>query len=790
MRYKDVKWDCANWVWCSEKKKTVNQYIEFRHEFELTKVPSDMRLLISSESNFTSWINGQFVGAGQFTDYPDSKTYSDIRIDPVLLKGRNSLTVLVHYLGIDHFSHINTDGGLIFLIHFDGEIAVSSGTATRYRVSPTYSHDQMPRITVQMGFVFEYNAVKEDSWRELDYNQDQEWHTPVLQDRQKPQPRPLPMLEIKKRPPHRIVAQGFSLSAGNENLTIAQSMQADFLSARRDCEIFSDVKFPDELLARSVTIPERNLIKNGVYLIIDLGREECGFIDLELSAPVGTVVDIAMGEHLEDLRVRAAINNRNFASRYICRQGKQRFTHYANRYAGRYVQLHIGPTDGDVTLKYAGIIPSEYPLKMRGSFTCPDNLVNNIYDTSRRTLHLCMHEHYEDCPWREQALYANDSRNQAIAGYYAFGEYDFPRVSWDLLGKGLKDDGYLEMCAPAKIDITIPSFTMTWFLALDDYLLFSGDVNFACQYLPQVRRMLADYLHSFKEGLLPSPKGERFWHFYDWADGLKGDGGVLAANGSDSADDRFDAPLNLFLVLALRAGAKIARVCGNHSLSDKYGWQAESLSEAINSKFWSNSTRAYQTYMGKQTINNHFAELTQALALLANVCPTDRANELRSRLIDDNSSLIKTTFGQSFYKFEALLKDGDNHSAYVFNRISSDWGKMLYSGATSFWETAKGQLDFNYAGSLCHGWSATPAYFYQAYLLGIRPLTNGFAEFSVSPMTNVVDCAKGKVPTPHGEIEIKWWKEGKKIMGELRHPSAIKPILSNDSEKMEWRIIC
>lgn len=36
-----------------------------------------------------------------------------------------------------------------------------------------------------------------------------------------------------------------------------------------------------------------------------------------------------------------------------------------------------------------------------------------------------MHEHYEDYPWREQALYAFDSRNQALYGYYAFGNYDF-----------------------------------------------------------------------------------------------------------------------------------------------------------------------------------------------------------------------------------------------------------------------------------------------------------------------------------------------------------------------------
>jgi hypothetical protein len=37
---------------------------------------------------------------------------------------------------------------------------------------------------------------------------------------------------------------------------------------------------------------------------------------------------------------------------------------------------------------------------------------------------------------------------------------------------------------------------------------------------------------------------------------------------------------------------------------------------------------------------------------------------------------------------------------------------MLKKGATSFWETIKGEADFDGAGSLCHGWSGLPIYYY------------------------------------------------------------------------------
>ena len=39
-------------------------------------------------------------------------------------------------------------------------------------------------------------------------------------------------------------------------------------------------------------------------------------------------------------------------------------------------------------------------------------------------------------------------------------------------------------------------------------------------------------------------------------------------------------------------------------------------------------------------------------------------------------------------------------------------GYMLDCGATSFWETIIGEADFGRAGSLCHGWSAMPLYYY------------------------------------------------------------------------------
>jgi len=56
---------------------------------------------------------------------------------------------------------------------------------------------------------------------------------------------------------------------------------------------------------------------------------------------------------------------------------------------------------------------------------------------------------------------------------------------------------------------------------------------------------------------------------------------------------------------------------------------------------------------------------------------------------------------------------------------------MLYHGATTFWETILGEEDFSNAGSLCHGWSAVPIYFYHKYALNMSGEDTGLYECKI-----------------------------------------------------------
>ena len=58
----------------------------------------------------------------------------------------------------------------------------------------------------------------------------------------------------------------------------------------------------------------------------------------------------------------------------------------------------------------------------------------------------------------------------------------------------------------------------------------------------------------------------------------------------------------------------------------------------------------------------------------------------------------------------------EKYKDIILSEIDKTYLKMLKEGATTFWETEVGAADFGNAGSLCHGWSALPVYYYHTLL--------------------------------------------------------------------------
>ena len=78
--------------------------------------------------------------------------------------------------------------------------------------------------------------------------------------------------------------------------------------------------------------------------------------------------------------------------------------------------------------------------------------------------------------------------------------------------------------------------------------------------------------------------------------------------------------------------------------------------------------------------------------------------------------MIASPLSSKGFVYDALLKADKNYGDFIVSDIIKTYKPMLNAGATSFWETENGADDFGGIGSLCHGWSAMPVYYFAKIL--------------------------------------------------------------------------
>ncbi len=687
----------AKFIWCKGFEDTVNCYVDFFDSF-VAKKNAEYKIYITADSNYVVYINDKYVECGQFADYPDiCKIYDEIDITDYVSDGDNELRIIGYCQNEDSSTYRKGLPGVMYSVAENGVSILNSDLETTVYLDPRYKSGAVDKVSGQLSYSFE-----------CDFSNKKAEQGEVVETRkfEKLSHRPIKKLKVKEAPQIRLMANG-SFVDGEKTDRMGDKMQFAYMGFG---ERYENIDWAHGLeLTRK---PD----KDGIYAVFDIGREESGFITFDIEVPEPTEVMLGWGEHLDDVRIRTFVGGRNFAARVKVSAGRTKFSHYFKRCGGRYVSLHAyGPS---VKIHYAGIIPTDYPTTSDVSFKCADHMHNEIYETCKRTLLLCMHEHYEDCPWREQALYAMDSRNQMLCGYYTFKELDFAKASIRLMAQSIREDDLLELCSPARVSITIPCFCAIFSLQLWEYLLHSGDVDFAKEMIPVSRRICEKFLSlTDGNGLIPILKEFEYWNFYEWQPGLEGYIGKV--NSEDEIS--YDLPLQAFVAMAYESLGKIYENTGDTVSAETWYYNSKALKTNSHKAFYSEENKYYFTKINKLSKERfHLSQLAQAVAVYSGICPESELDGVLENMAF-NKDFIRVTLSNSIYFYESLMKRPEKYARFVFDDIAAVFGKMLKNNATTFWETAVGGDDFGFAGSLCHGWSAVPSYLYFKYCLGIYP---------------------------------------------------------------------
>ncbi|MGG3452925.1 family 78 glycoside hydrolase catalytic domain [Paenibacillus rhizolycopersici] len=494
-------------------------------------------------------------------------------------------------------------------------------------------------------------------------------------------------------------------------------------------------------------------------LVIDFGKELSGYLEFEVEAPEGAVLDFYGFEFMHEGQ-RQDTYGLDHTLRYICAGGRRRYTSPVRR-GLRYCQVTVRNAVAPVRIYYLRMLQSNYPIAEIGQFQSSDPRLNEIWQISQHTTRLCMEDTFVDCPMYEQTFWVGDARNEALINYYLFGADRIVERCLRLVpGSKFQTPLYANQ-VPSGWNSVIPNWTFFWVIACLELYRQNGDKSFAGDIFPHIEYTLKHYLSRLNDqGLLQI----RSWNLLDWAP-------------IDQPNDGIVSHQNMFLVKALSAAAAFATVLGNVEAEAFYSVQASRLSAAINAHLWSDERQAYLDCIHADgRPSDIFSVQTQVVALLCGI--PEQADSKTSRLATIESHIRRqpSSFVQigspfmSFFYYEALAKLGEWE--VMIEDIRNQYGQMIDWGATTCWEMYP-HFSENRANpdlltrSHCHAWSAGPAYFLGAYVLGVRSLEPGWSRVLIAPQPcGGLSWARGTVPVPGGgRIDVSWRLESPNSTG-------------------------
>lgn len=477
--------------------------------------------------------------------------------------------------------------------------------------------------------------------------------------------------------------------------------------------------------------------------LYDFGKETFGRVVLKNTTGNG-VVNIYYGESPEealDLAYCETLDKIKFTPDEVIDLATNAVSKKSGEYAldntkaFRYVYVapEEGVNVGDVAMLY------EYaPVEYRGSFKCSDPELNRIWDVGAYTMHLTTREFFIDGIKRDRWVWSGDAIQSYQMNYYLF--FDSPTVKRTIRLLGGKD--------PVTSHInTILDYTFYWFISIYDYYQYTGDRAFVEEIFPRMQSLMNYVLsRTNADGMVEGLTGD--WVFVDWADFPMSKQGALSFE-------------QILLCKSLETMKLCADIVGDKADAERYGKLATDLRDKLMPTFWDESRQAlvHNVEKGKKSDQvNKFANMFAITLDYFDDATTDSV--MKHVMLNPEVPAITTPY-MRYYELEAMCDQGLQEQ--VLKEMKDYWGGMLREGATSFWEkynpgesgTAHlAMYGRPYGKSLCHAWGASPIYLLGKYYLGVRPVTPGYAEWSITPVLGGLKWMEGTVPTPNGDISV------------------------------------
>lgn len=744
-------------------------YLAFRKTFALEALPPTASLAIFADSRYLLYVNGNYLAFGPGRSDPRWQSYDTHDIGPFLQPGENVVAALVLYFGYGTGQHISRVPALIAEITLGTQVM---GTDKGWKCAFHPAFDRgAPRINGCQGPVEIFDARQDiPGWTNTPFD-DRNWAIPKTRG-PKLSPfwnwemRAIPHLAESVIPAHRIISKGTFVSCPIPEKGLHHQILAE-------TQTISLEDSSDPLVGHVV---ESSLPEKGAIRTIDFGTVVVGRLILSISGTPGDVLDVVYAESLHEGKAILQESSYRAFDRLVVGAG---ITHWEISFgwkAFRYVQIRFRNQVGNIEIHRVQVRHRWANLPQRGSFSCPDENLNKIWEISSHTLRISQQDGFLDSPSREQQQWVGDGRWQALYSQVISRDH---RLHRQLVRLFIRSQDFQGLTTSRYPDghhnyPPIPSFCLHGICSTREYLDATGDTGVVAEIWPNLvlaARWFTAFLNT--QHLLENVP---YWPFIDWGEspfGLGPDdqrGGVVTA-------------LNIAYVEALRAMEYMAKTLGDKVAASAFRRQHRQTASAVTTLLFDPKSQGYPDSWVDGTFGDRHSESTYAMALL-HLHPSGhpRAKILLAKLLAHlfdpmDTPAPRLIFASPFFMpvlSRALIKHGFAKEA--LRHIQARYLPMIEAGATTTWENWKlfysrdGKVSFN---SACHGWGASPLLFVAETLLGVKACPKVKAGdneiYTFNPNLCGLDQAQGAVATGSGalEISLKKTSHGKEIELEI-----------------------
>jgi len=503
-------------------------------------------------------------------------------------------------------------------------------------------------------------------------------------------------------------------------------------------------------------------------IVLDAGTLTTGFLELKFEGGSGRTVEIVYGEQVNEYVTRG---NRAFPTKKAIRdelEGGAIVGYYdtvvlpggAFQYepfhwrAFWFIRIKVSAGNEPFALKDASYRFTTYPQELKASYESSDADSKRMLEISWRTLQLCSHETYEDCPYYEQLHYIFDARIEALCSLALAGETKLPRRSILLFRNSMRPDGLIHCRVPSRRTHRLPYFALAWVLMVQDYWDWVGrrDAGFVRSNLFAVDGVLTWFRGYLREDSLVSKIP--YWNPV----GADGEGGSMLTKAVADGGSTFISGLYL---AALNAAIRLHDEVGFKEDAERWRPLANKVSSTIRDLCWDGKQNLFaeSPELKGKPVSQH----SQVLPILAGAATQDQTNKIMKKLF---SSAVSGFMTKPYGYYLARVLEQTVHYGEFSRHQLEDYRAMMARHLTTWQEAEEpGRSD-------CHAWSSWPAVDFLTAVLGIKPLKPGFEEVLIKPQF-IYEYARGQMPTVQGVVKVDWKKIGKKIKVDVEGPKGV-----------------